>query len=107
VKATILYIEDNEQNMYLVTFLLKAKGYGGPSGREGPEGIAMAARPQAGLVLLDIQLPGMDGYTVARHIRGNPEVAKTLDRGPDSPSPWPATGRRRSSRVLGLHRKAD
>jgi len=77
MKATILYIEDNEQNLYLVTFLLNAKGYTVLQAREGPEGIAMAARQKPDLILLDIQLPGMDGYTVARRLRGDPDVAKT------------------------------
>lgn len=77
MKATILYIEDNEQNLYLVTFLLKAKGYGVLQAREGMEGIAMAARHRPDLILLDIQLPGMDGYAVAGRLRQNPDVAKT------------------------------
>ena len=37
----------------------------------------MAAHQKPDLILLDIQLPGMDGYTVARHLRGDPDVAKT------------------------------
>jgi len=77
VKATVLYIEDNEQNLYLVTFLLNAKGYEVLQAREGPEGIAMAADHRPDLILLDIQLPGMDGYAVAKRLRQNPDVAQT------------------------------
>ena len=77
MKATILYIEDNEQNLYLVNYLLTAKGYRVLQAREGLEGIAMAARHKPDLILLDIQLPGMDGYTVARHLRQAPDVANT------------------------------
>lgn len=77
MKATILYIEDNEQNLYLVTFLLKAKGYEVLQAREGMEGLAMAARRRPDLILLDIQLPGMDGHAVAQRLRQIPEVAQT------------------------------
>ncbi len=75
MKATILYIEDNDQNLYLITFLLNAKGYKVLQAREGLEGIEMAARQKPDLILLDIQLPGMDGYTVAQRLRANQEVA--------------------------------
>ncbi len=77
VKATILYIEDNEQNLYLITFLLNAKGYKVLQAREGLAGIEMAARLRPDLILLDIQLPGMDGYTVALNLRANPDMANT------------------------------
>ncbi len=77
MKAIILYIEDNEQNLYLVTFLLSAKGYHVLQARDGTEGIDMAARYKPDLILLDIQLPGMDGYTVALNLRTNPDMAKT------------------------------
>ncbi|MBN2152155.1 MAG: response regulator [Candidatus Lokiarchaeota archaeon] len=73
----ILYIEDNEQNLYLVTFLLKTKGYEVLQAQESREGIDMATREKPDLILLDIQLPSMDGYTVARLLRGNPDLAKT------------------------------
>lgn len=71
----ILYIEDNEQNMYLVTFLLQTHGYTVIPATDGQEGIDMAAREKPDLILLDIQLPKMDGHTVARTLRSNPELA--------------------------------
>ena len=73
----ILYIEDNEQNLYLVTFLLEKHGYQVCSATDGLLGIAMAAAERPDLILLDIQLPGMDGYTVARSLRSNSELAAT------------------------------
>nr|MDO8112772.1 response regulator [Candidatus Sigynarchaeota archaeon] len=75
--ARILYIEDNEQNLYLVTFLLKTKGHEVLQAHEGPEGIEIAGREKPDLILLDIQLPSMDGYTVARLLRTNPDLVKT------------------------------
>jgi CheY-like chemotaxis protein len=71
MKGRILLIEDNEQNLYLVTFLLEQSGYEIVQARSGPEGIALAARVQPDLILLDIQLPQMDGYAVARALRQN------------------------------------
>ena len=69
MKRTILVIEDNEQNLYLATFLLEQNGFTVVAARSGPEGIEQAARVFPDLILLDIQLPGMDGYAVARELR--------------------------------------
>lgn len=68
----ILLIEDNEQNRYLVTFLLQARGWEVTHAADGPTGLALAAAIAPALILLDIQLPGMDGYAVARALRANP-----------------------------------
>lgn len=73
----ILYIEDNEQNMYLVTFLLEKHGYRVSPATDGQEGIDKAAAEKPDLILLDIQLPRMDGYTVARNLRNNSDLATT------------------------------
>jgi two-component system, cell cycle response regulator DivK len=76
MKKKILYIEDNEQNLYLVTFILKKGGYEVVAARDGLEGIESAARELPELILLDIQLPRMDGYSVARQLRANPDLAE-------------------------------
>ena len=67
----ILVIEDNEQNLYLVRFLMEARGHRIVEARDGPEGIATAQTALPDLILLDIQLPQMDGYAVARALREN------------------------------------
>lgn len=69
MSETVLVIEDNEQNRYLVTFLLEKHGYKVVSASDGPRGIELAREIQPRLVLLDIQLPTMDGYTVAGELR--------------------------------------
>lgn len=74
MKSRILCIEDNEQNLYLVTFLLRSKGYEVLQAREGREGIDSAIRNKPDLILLDIQLPSMDGYAVARALHANPDL---------------------------------
>lgn len=69
MSSYILMIEDNEQNRYLATFLLKQHGYEIVSAYDGPTGIELAKDMTPDLILLDIQLPGMDGYSVARALR--------------------------------------
>lgn len=73
----ILYIEDKEQSLYLVTFLLKTRGYEVFQAHDGQEGINLAIRIKPDVILLDIQLPSMDGYTVARMLRSNPDFIRT------------------------------
>jgi CheY-like chemotaxis protein len=75
--SRILCIEDNEQNLYLITFILTAVGHEVLQARSGQEGIAVAALRLPDLILLDIQLPEMDGYEVARRLRGDPALSKT------------------------------
>jgi two-component system cell cycle response regulator DivK len=72
MKRTILLIEDNEQNRYLTTFLLENRGYAVVEAVEGLLGIEIAAKQKFDLILLDIQLPIMDGYQVAKALRDNP-----------------------------------
>lgn len=71
----ILLIEDNAQNRYLAEFLLTARGWEMVHAEDGPAGVALAAQVNPALILLDIQLPGMDGYAVARALRCDPQLA--------------------------------
>ena len=77
MKGKILVIEDNEQNLYLVRFILERNGYEVFAAPDGESGIKMAASVKPDLILLDIQLPAMDGHTVARTLRQNDELADT------------------------------
>jgi CheY-like chemotaxis protein len=74
MKARILLIEDNVQNQYLVTFLLEQRGHEVVQAVTGPHGLELAAKVQPDLILLDIQLPGMDGYDVARALKDDPAL---------------------------------
>ena len=65
----ILVIEDNEQNLYLVTFILEKHGYRVISAPNGSQGVTLARQEKPDLILLDIQLPEMDGYAVAKQLR--------------------------------------
>jgi len=59
--TTVLVVEDNPANMTLATFLLKSAGYDVLSAIDAEAGLALARREHPDLVLMDIQLPGMDG----------------------------------------------
>jgi len=70
----ILLIEDNAQNRYLANFLLEARGWKMVHAEDGPAGVALAGQVDPVLILLDIQLPGMDGYAVAQALRSDPKL---------------------------------
>ena len=69
MSKTILLIEDNPQNRYLETFLLERHGYRVLSLQDGLSAIQQAANLAPDLIVLDIQLPIIDGYSVARALR--------------------------------------
>ncbi|RJR17127.1 MAG: response regulator [Desulfobacteraceae bacterium] len=75
-KKKILIVEDNEQNLYLETFLLEKQGYDVIQARNGQEGLDTAAAERPDLILLDIQLPVMDGYEVARRLKQSQETQR-------------------------------
>lgn len=77
MKQKILITEDNDQNLYLLTFILEKNGYEVSAARDGKEGLEMACRIKPDLILLDIHLPVMDGYTVASELRKNQDLANT------------------------------
>jgi len=66
---TILIIEDNQQNMYMMRFLLEKNGFIVIGAENGLEGIDQARRHKPHAILLDIQLPEMDGYAVAAELK--------------------------------------
>ncbi len=76
-QKTVLIIEDNEQNLYLMRFLLEKSGFVVADARNGQDGIRVAQSLQPDLILLDIQLPLMDGYAVASELRRLPILDKT------------------------------
>ncbi|HSZ14741.1 MAG TPA: response regulator [Solirubrobacteraceae bacterium] len=75
--AIILVVEDNEDNITLIDYLLKAHGYTPLLAREGSEGVRLAVEHLPDLVLLDIRMPGMDGYEVAAALKLKPSLSAT------------------------------
>lgn len=71
----ILYIEDNPDNMLLVKRALEARGYRLLQATTGQQGLEIAERENVDLILLDINLPDIDGYEVARRLRHHKKTA--------------------------------
>jgi two-component system cell cycle response regulator DivK len=72
---SVLYIEDNPDNMMLVQRALEARGYRLLKAKNGLDGVAMAEAEDVDLILLDINLPDIDGYEVATRLRASSKRA--------------------------------
>jgi len=71
----ILVVEDNERNLKLVRDVLEYAGYDVRVARTGEDGITLAVSEPPDLVLMDLQLPGIDGMEALRRLRENPRTA--------------------------------
>ena len=67
----ILVVEDNEDNLYLIRFILEENGYEVIEARDGAEGVELAVNKKPDLILMDILLPDIDGMEVTRRIRAS------------------------------------
>ncbi len=70
----ILIVEDNEKNRKLLRDLLQVKGYKTIESETAEEGVRLAQESQPALILMDIQLPGMDGITALKGLRAEPKT---------------------------------
>lgn len=75
-KGRILVVEDNLDNMTLITDVLQSLGYEAILARDGEEGVKMAGTEKPDLVLMDLSLPKMDGWTATRLIKADENLAK-------------------------------
>jgi CheY-like chemotaxis protein len=75
MKPTILLVEDNENNRYLAQFLLEREGLKVILATNGKEALEKARREKPDLVVMDIQMPEMDGYEAAGHFKRDPTLA--------------------------------
>ena len=71
----VLYIEDNPDNMTLVQRALETRGYKLLKAKNGLEGVKIAETEDVDLILLDINLPDIDGYEVAQRLRSSEKMA--------------------------------
>ena len=70
----ILYVEDNDDNIYMLENRLKRNGFGVVIARDGEQGVAMAASERPDLILMDLSLPVLDGWEATRRIKAAPQT---------------------------------
>ena len=87
IAARILVIEDNPLNLKLVRDVLGAVGYEVVSATSGEEGLAVAAELPPALVLMDLQLPGIDGFETMRLLRDRTPSTRRSRSSPSRPRP--------------------
>jgi len=75
--STVLIVEDNEKNLKLVRDVLKLKGYRVLEAMNATSGLALARNERPDLILMDIQLPDIDGITALKTIRKDERIART------------------------------
>ena len=76
MKKTILVIEDNEDNRRIMRDLLMSGGYEVIEAVTGEDGVTAAETHRPDLILMDVQLPGMDGYEATKRIKANHNLQK-------------------------------
>lgn len=74
MKQRILVIDDDQQSLYLLSFLLESNNYEVIQSDTGLDGIAKAKETKPDIIILDIQLPEMDGYQVTKLLRKNDDL---------------------------------
>lgn len=72
---TILLVEDNAQNMKFAELVLSKGGYRVITATDGESGVRMATEERPDLVVMDVQMPGMDGLTATELLKGDPATA--------------------------------
>lgn len=72
--ARILVVEDNRDNMILIVDILSSFDYEVLQATDGEQGVEMANAEKPDLILMDLSLPRMDGWTATRYIKANPEL---------------------------------
>jgi two-component system cell cycle response regulator DivK len=70
----ILYIEDTENNRILVSRYLQKQGYQVLTAEDADEGLPLAIREQPDLILMDMGLPGLDGWDATRRLKADPQA---------------------------------
>jgi two-component system cell cycle response regulator len=74
--ARVLVVEDQDENLDLMVYLLTAFGHETLVARDGAEGLAVAAQTRPDLIVMDLQMPVMDGYEAAARLKVDPELAR-------------------------------
>ena len=72
----ILYVEDNDDNVYVLERRLKRAGFDVIIARDGAEGVTRAAADKPDLIVMDLSLPVLDGWEATRRIKASPETGR-------------------------------
>ena len=73
--ARVLVVEDQDENLDLMVYLLNAFGHETLVARDGAQGVAVAAQTHPDLVVMDLQMPVMDGYEATARLKADPALA--------------------------------
>lgn len=74
-RTTVLVVDDNSDNRIILSTILEAAGYGVRQASDGAEAVRLVRLGGADVVLMDLCMPGMDGWQATREIRGDPSTA--------------------------------
>jgi len=74
-RYTILVVEDDAQILEILTILLREQGYHVVRAREGQTALSLVKSARPDLIVSDVKMPGMDGFTLCEHVRGDPAFA--------------------------------
>lgn len=74
--ATVLYVEDNNENRMLVRRILQAEGFSVLEAESAQQALVLIKSQPPDLILMDINLPGIDGYTLTSHLKSFPYLSK-------------------------------
>jgi CheY-like chemotaxis protein len=75
--STILVVDDNFDNRTIISQMLKLSGYQVICANDGQQAIEMAAKHRPALILMDLAMPKLDGWTATSHIKAHPELFAT------------------------------
>ena len=75
--TTLLLVEDNDMNRDMLSRRLARRGYEVLIAVDGEEGVALAARHRPALILMDVSLPGIDGWEATRRLKASPDTSAT------------------------------
>ena len=80
MQKTILAIEDNFSNMLLISRVIEAEGYDLIRAEDGTSALELLTKETPDLILLDINIPGIHGLDLARHLKSNERLARIIHK---------------------------
>ena len=105
--ARVLVVEDNADNMLLTVMLLESAGHTVLSAADAEAGLTLARDEQPDLILMDVQLPGMDGLEATALLKQDEATSRHSGARAHGPRDARRRGAHSSGRVRRLHRQAD